>query len=150
MQTQGKIENIDVELTREFSALLCICFEINTAEVTVQEYFPRSLQAFSEILTHIHSADLNRDLVHYFSTIASKLTQKFARQSQPVQQVFVEQYREIVGALLFALSKPDMEGKNLTTIARALQNIINWSFTVGQDQKLREHMVYVLQASPIF
>lgn len=117
MQSQGKIENIDVELTREFSGLLCICFEINTAEVTLQDYFPRSLQAFSEILTHIHSADLNSELVRYFSIVASRLTLKFARQSPAVQQVFVEQYAEIVKALLSAITKPDIEGKNLSTIA---------------------------------
>lgn len=85
MESAGEIQNIDVDLVKEFSNLLTRCFEMSTGEVTMLEHFPRSLEAFTRILTCIHSADLNKSLVCYLSTVANRLSQKFARQSQPVQ-----------------------------------------------------------------
>lgn len=67
----------------------------------------------------------------------NKVSTKFARQSEQVQQAFLLYYPMLLRALLVTLSKPKMESE-LQPIALGMQNLIIWSANNNMEANVRQ------------
>lgn len=135
-QDYGLGKNIDIDLIKDFAFFMLKCSDVNLAYVLTSTHFSQSVQAFSTVLESIHSVELNQQLIAYFTSLLDKVSTKFARQSEQVQQAFIQYYPVLLKALLAALSKPKVDAE-LEPIAASFNNIIIWSANNNQEASVK-------------
>lgn len=148
-QDSGPGKNVDVDLLRDFAFFMLKCSEVNLAYILTSVHFSQSVQAFCTVLESINSAELNKQLTEYFTSLLNRVSTKFPRQSEQVQQAFVQYYPALLKALLVALSKPQMDGE-LQPIAESFHNLIIWSADNNQEATVRQQIEYILSSTKVF
>lgn len=143
----GNGKGVDIDLIKDFAFFMLKCSEVNLAYVLTSPHFSQSAQAFSTTLESINAGELNQQLVEYFASLLNKVSTKFARQSEQVQQAFMQYYPLLLKALLSALTKPKMDAE-IQAIAMSFQNVIKWAVNQNQETAVKQQFEYIFQSSP--
>ena len=103
------LQNVDVDLIKEYAGIMLRCGEIDLAYLITGKYFNDSLMLFSNVLEVVNSQELNQQLVQFFTYLLNTVSIKFQRQAPPVQEAFMAHYSFILKALMVTVSKANIQ-----------------------------------------